>query len=26
VDAVTLFVQPEEGAPFLVDGRFPFGG
>jgi putative phosphonate metabolism protein len=26
VDAVTLFVQPDEGAPFLVDGRFPLGG
>ena len=26
VDAVTLFVQPAEGAPFVVDRRFPFGG
>jgi putative phosphonate metabolism protein len=26
VDAVTLFVQPGEGAPFVVDGRHPFGG
>lgn len=26
VDAVTLSVQPEPGAPFVVDRRFPFGG
>lgn len=26
VDAVTLFVQPGEGAPFVADRRFPFGG
>jgi putative phosphonate metabolism protein len=26
VDAVTLFVQPREGAPFVLDGRHPFGG